>query len=137
MRAEVLERALAWAGARFDVVTWEKSPFGAWVPAGTVAVMKAKLKAAKADPAMKCYATSVARRPGWVDHRGPVISSKPVEVWVAARTRPDAAGFLASLGVVVDPAGLGQIHPDRLKGMVEGQVGANLGVAGGTVLRSG
>jgi len=135
MRAEVLERALAWAGARFDVTAWEKSPFGAWVPAGTLAVMNTKLMAAKADPALKCYATSVARRPGWVDRRGPVINTKPVDVWVAARTRPAAVGFLADLGVTVDPADLGLIHPDRLKGMVEGQVGANLGVAGGTVLR--
>jgi len=129
-KVATLALALAWAGEKFDVPGWEKSPFGAWMPAGTTAVMKAKLKAAKANPDLKCYAGSVPAAAGWDDRRGARVAGGTVSVWVAARTRTAAVAYLAEHGLDVDPTALRLIHPDRLTGMIEGQIGADLGHGG-------
>jgi len=133
-KAPALAVALAWAGEHYDVADWEKSPFGAWVPAGTNAIMKDKLKVAKANPDLKCYATQVPFQEGWDDRRGVHTTGRAVSVWIAARSRADAASYLGKLGFTTDPATLDLIHPDRLKNMVEGEVGADLGHFGQSAL---
>ncbi len=42
-----LEAALAWASERYGIPEWERTPFGSYVPKGTVAIMRAKLADAK------------------------------------------------------------------------------------------
>jgi len=129
-KVAALALALTWATEQFGVPGWEKSPFGSWMPTGTNAIMKAKLKAAKANPSLKCYAATVPPLPGWDDRRRGLSLGKPVSVWVAARTRPAAVSYLAEAGLTADPDALRLIHPDRLTGMTEGQIGADLGHLG-------
>lgn len=130
-----LELALAWAGEKFAIPAWEKSPLGSWVALGSVAAMKAKLKAAKANPDLKCFAAQVPSQPGWDDRRGRFYEGKPAEARIAARTRELALGYLAELGFETDPAALFLVHPDQLNKMVEGQVTVNLGRPDRFVLR--
>lgn len=131
-----LQEALAWASEQYGIPAWERSPFGAYVPTGTVAAMKDRLKQAKANPDLKAYYATIDLPEAWetTDGRHRADKGLPVVVTVAAYTRHGAATALWP-EVEVDPSAFQIKHPDALQNMVEGQVTAPLARMGTVTLK--
>jgi len=131
-----LQEALDWASERYGISSWERSPYGSYVPTGTVAAMKARLKAAKNDPGLKAYYAIIDLPEEWssLDERYRLDKGRPTEVTVAARSREDASMALWP-EVEVDPSAFQIKHPDALRNMVEGQVTAPLARMGTVTLK--
>lgn len=125
----VLEQAKAWVSERYGIKGWERTPFGDYVPAGTMAKVDALLAEAKANPTPKLWTVRMLVPSSWPDER-PEEQRHEAEVRLVANTRREAVQVLRATGAEVDPKDLRQGHPDGVRELEPRTVYAAIGVVG-------